>query len=278
MTKQLFDGVETRARQFPLQRFAHNLKVSARSPSTSPDSADIADETSAVSSAQSFAQNSVESAAQTASDSPTPNHSPNHSPNSERDAHDNALVERCRGGDLGAFDEIVSRHQNAIYTLCFYHLRDADDAADAAQTAFVRAWRGLKNFRGESALKTWIHRIALNVIHDVGAKRGKTPVPVSSLITKNEDDETSFPEAVDTSPLPEAQLQSQARRQKVREALGELSPQHRDVLVLFDVQGHSYEEVAAVLEVPMGTVKSRLSRARLALREQLESCRELFED
>lgn len=210
----------------------------------------------------------------------SPNFStPNNSPNGERDAHDNALVERCRGGDLSAFDEIVSRHQNAIYTLCFYHLRDADDAADAAQTAFVRAWRGLKNFRGESALKTWLHRIALNVVHDVGAKRGKAPIPVSSLTTKNDDgDDATLPEPVDTAPSPEARLHSQARRQKVQQALRELSPQHRDVLVLFDVQGHSYEELAAILELPMGTVKSRLSRARLALRAELESCRELFED
>lgn len=254
-TKRICAYFETLALQFPWPLFALDLKSRARTRSTSLETLHDSTQTS-------------------------PNFlAPNNSPNAQRDAHDNDLVERCRGGDLGAFDEIVARYQNTIYTLCFYHLRDEDDAADAAQTAFVRAWRGLKNFRGESALKTWLHRIALNVVHDVGAKRGKTPIPVSSLITKNdEDDGATFPEPVDQSPSPEARMQSQARRQKVQEALRELSPQQRDVLVLFDVQGHSYEEVAAILEVPMGTVKSRLSRARLALRAQLEAHRELFED
>lgn len=213
-----------------------------------------------------------------AQDETSPDETP--SPNSlhaARDARDKLLVEQCRNGDANAFDEIVARHQDAIYTLCFYHLRDADDAADAAQTTFVRAWRGLKNFRGESALRTWLHRIALNVVNDVGAKRSKTPVSMSSLKSSSDDDDDALPEAVDHAPSPEARLNSQMQRRAVQNALAQLSPHHRDVLVLFDVQGHSYEEVAAVLELPLGTVKSRLSRARLALRAALEECRELFD-
>lgn len=198
--------------------------------------------------------------------------------NSAGDSGDKALVERCKNGNVNAFDEIVARHQDAIYTLCFYHLRDADDAADAAQVTFVRAWRGLKGFRGESALRTWLHRIALNVINDTASRRSKNPLPMSSLQSVSDDEDEMPPlEAVDSAPLPEARFHAQAQRRAVQNALAILPSHHRDVLVLFDVQGHPYEEVAAILELPLGTVKSRLNRARIALRNALEECRELFD-
>ncbi|HEY0076368.1 MAG TPA: sigma-70 family RNA polymerase sigma factor [Abditibacteriaceae bacterium] len=184
------------------------------------------------------------------------------------------LLERCRAGDLEAFDDLMARHQNRVFSLCLWLLRDHDAASDAAQETFIRAFRAIGNFRGECAVSTWLHRIAVNVAGDSATRRKRAAKPLSELET----DDSPAPEAV--APLRENPLETLARnerQQAVRKALDELSEHHRTVLVLFDIQGHSYEDIAQVLELPIGTVKSRLNRARAALRERLETCRELFE-
>jgi RNA polymerase sigma-70 factor (ECF subfamily) len=187
------------------------------------------------------------------------------------------LVERCRNGDLAAFDEIVALHQNRIYNLCFWSLGDADEAADATQETFLRAWRAIAKFRGESAFGTWLHRIALNATHDAARRRGRAPVPFSA-VSPHEDEESPSADPPDAA-LGPAQIAAQhERRLAVRRALAALPENHRTVLVLFDIEGYSYEEAAAFLQLPMGTLKSRLNRARVALRERLEECRELFEE
>jgi RNA polymerase sigma-70 factor (ECF subfamily) len=186
------------------------------------------------------------------------------------------LIARCRTGDLDAFDEVVARHQSRIFNLCHWMMGDRDEAADAAQDAFIRAFRSMPNFRAESSLGTWLHRIAVNVCLDARARRQRAPLPYSSLENNDEDDSRSFdpPDHTDT---PEQAAQRHERRQAVLGALATLSDEHRTVLVLFDIEGHSYEDAAQILELPMGTLKSRLNRARLALRRALEQHRELFE-
>ena len=191
---------------------------------------------------------------------------------------DEQLVARCQAGERAAFDEIVARHGARLHRLCFHALGDADEAADAAQDALVRAWRGLKNFRGDSALSTWLHRIALNVVHDRLAKRKREPLPFSAT-PSHDDEESESPETrlPDNAPSPESAAMTREKQNAVRVALAQLSQDHRAALILFDIEGRSYEEAAAILELPMGTLKSRLSRARLALRELLLEQRELFE-
>jgi len=187
------------------------------------------------------------------------------------------LVARAQRGDIEAFDRLVERFQNRVYNLCLWQLGDADEAADAAQDAFVRAWRALPKFRGDCAFSTWIHRIAVNVARDCQARRRNAPLAFSTL--QNEDEPDFAERAPDDPNARPAETAVRLERQTaVRRALAELAPHHRIALVLFDIEGHSYEEVATILKLPMGTVKSRLNRARLALREKLESCRELFED
>jgi RNA polymerase sigma-70 factor (ECF subfamily) len=192
------------------------------------------------------------------------------------DSEEAKLIARCRAGDLDAFDEVVARHQSRIFNVCYWMLSDREEAADATQDAFIRAFRSMSNFRGESALGTWLHRIAVNVCLDARARRRRTPLPYSSLESGDEDDSRPFdpPDHADT---PEQAAQRHERREAVLQALSTLSDEHRTVLVLFDIQGHSYEDVAQMLELPMGTLKSRLNRARLALRRALEERRELFE-
>lgn len=185
------------------------------------------------------------------------------------------LIERCRAGDLSAFDELMARHQNRVFNLCLWMLRDHEAANDAAQDTFIRAYRALGNFRGDCAFSTWLHRIAVNIASDAAARRKRTPQPLSELET---DDNPAPEPAGPARDNPIETLTRSERRHAVREALDTLPDHHRVVLVLFDIQGHSYEEIAEVLELPIGTVKSRLNRARAALRERLIPCRELFED
>ena len=188
------------------------------------------------------------------------------------------LIERCRGGDLDAFDEIVARHQNRIFNLCYWMLSDREEAADAAQDAFVRAFRSIANFRSESTLGTWLHRIAVNVCLDIKAKRNRGPLSYSSLETSDDEGQAQQFDPPDHGETPLERVQRDERRQAVLQALARLSPEHHAVLVLFDIQGYSYEDAAQALDLPMGTLKSRLNRARLALRRALEEHRELFEN
>lgn len=190
------------------------------------------------------------------------------------DMPEERLIERCREGEMGAFDELMARHQDRVFNLCLWHSRDPEAAADATQEVFIRAFRSLKSFRGDCAFSTWLHRIAVNIALDQANRRQRTPVPISTL----ESNETSFPEPADTGDCPGEALTRRERRLAVREAMAALPEHHRLVLVLFDIQGYAYGEISAILKVPIGTVRSRLNRARAALREKLELRRELFED
>ena len=211
---------------------------------------------------------------------------------SDRDhaSDERALVTRCLDGDLDAFDQLVLLHQDRIFNLCYWLLGNREDAADAAQDAFVRAFRSLHTFRGDSAFGTWLHRIGVNASLDVMQRRKRIPLPYSDLDKSGEAEsdadelasrlaEENPNPAASTPPSDPAAISAQReRRHAVREALAALPEHYRLALVLFDIEGHSYDEIAQTLRLPLGTVKSRINRARLALRERLQSTRELFED
>jgi len=187
---------------------------------------------------------------------------------------ENLDVEAAKRGDLDAFDRLVARHQDRVYNLCRWIIGDEDEAGDAAQEAFVRAFRFLSKFRGDSSFGTWLGHIAQNVARDFAARSKKAPRNFSTL--QNEDDEPQF-EPVSPAISPTESLLKDERRRAVQNALAKIPVHFRTVLVLYDLEGHSYEECAAQLQMPLGTVKSRLSRARNALREALRGDLELFE-
>lgn len=174
------------------------------------------------------------------------------------------LARAAAGGDEDAFAELVRLHEQKVYHLALKMCGNGEDASDVAQEAFLSAWRGLPNFRGEAGFATWLYRLTSNAAIDLLRRTRKQRGEVSL------DDEDTGIDPMDGD-LP---LQERAEASELREAvtagLAELSEDHRQALVLREIQELSYEEIAAALDVDLGTVKSRIFRARGALRKILQ--------
>ena len=187
------------------------------------------------------------------------------------------LVARCRRGDPEAFDELVDRYQSKVFNLAYRLLGDPDEAADVSQEAFLRIYRGIQRFHGGSALTTWVYRIVHNLCLDEMKKKRRRPQVASDPGDAEETGaETLLDRLPDERAEPQAQILGRERDLLVRAAIARLKEHHRDVLVLYDLQGLSYNEIAAILSTNVGTIKSRLNRARLALAEELDGVRELL--
>jgi RNA polymerase sigma-70 factor (ECF subfamily) len=170
------------------------------------------------------------------------------------DQHDG--LARARAGDLDAFESLVRTHQDRVYNLAYRITGNHEDASDAAQDAFVRAYQALARFREDAAFSTWLHRIATNAALDLVRRRPAVP-PVELPVHH---------------PAPDDPERDAARREigrRVQAALANIPAEFRAAVVLRDLQGLSYEDVARVLKIPVGTVRSRISRGRDALRAQL---------
>jgi RNA polymerase sigma-70 factor (ECF subfamily) len=174
-------------------------------------------------------------------------------------ADDIDLIGRFKNGDRSAFEELLLKYQNRIYNLCRYMLRDAEEARDAAQDVFVKAYDSLKTYRPDSALYTWLYRIAVNTCLDY--KKKSRP--------KSLDDESAIDDLTSGEPSPERLYQSKETGQLIEAALKKLPEKLRAVIVLKEIEGLSYEEIADALGIFLGTVKSRMARAREELRRLL---------
>ncbi|WP_322490346.1 sigma-70 family RNA polymerase sigma factor [Chloroflexus sp.] len=178
------------------------------------------------------------------------------------------LISAAQAGDLNAFNQIVRLYETRVYNLCYRMLGDADAAADATQDAFIAAFRNVRNFRG-GVFKAWLLRIATNACYDVLRTRKRRPA-VSLDSTDNDDDNTRT-----EVPDPGESLDDMVVRQElsaaIQQGLAELPEDQRIVIILSDIQGLAYEEIAQITGVQLGTVKSRLSRARARLRDILRA-------
>jgi len=177
------------------------------------------------------------------------------------------LIAAAQSGDQNAFAQLVEAHQGKVYSLSYRMTGNPDDAADLTQEAFLNAWRGLASFHGQSSFSTWLHRLTSNVCIDF-LRREKRRTALS--MTVEEDEEGRQAEVPDHRFSPEQELERRELRRTVQQGLAALSPEHRRVLVLRELEGLSYQEIAQCLELEEGTVKSRIARARIALKEYLQ--------
>jgi len=192
------------------------------------------------------------------------------------DLHEADLIARSQRGDVHAFDTLVRAHYSLAYNVAYRLLSDADAASDATQAAFVRAFRSIHSFRHSAAFSTWLYRIVTNVSLDLIRQRDRAAQSLT-LLGDEGDDGQQEREIPDESGDPLAAAERAEVQQVVQAALRRMNPDHRAVVVLYDLQGFSYEEVSQILNLPLGTVKSRLNRARHALKEEIATSGELFE-
>ena len=181
-------------------------------------------------------------------------------------ADDQQLIQQCLSGNTEAFGELVIRYQDRLYNSLMLMVGSPEDARDLAQEAFVHAFRKLESFRGDAAFYTWLFRIAVNAA--ISFRRRAVRQKSASLDTLKEAVGAEPPDQ-NADASPSSQIETQETQQVVRRALGELSEEFRTALVLTEIEGMSYEEAAAAVGCPIGTIRSRIHRARNELREKL---------
>lgn len=178
------------------------------------------------------------------------------------------LVTRAKSGDTDAFAQLVEQNQNRIYSLALRMVGSPEDAADLAQEAFLSAWRGLENFQGEAAFSTWLYRLTSNACIDF-LRREKRKKAAGSVLYLDDTEEGATLDLPDYEADPHRRLEREEVRETIERGMAALSPEHRKVLSLREISGLSYAEIADILGLEEGTVKSRIARARLALRKKL---------
>ena len=176
-------------------------------------------------------------------------------------------VKQAQKGDSTAFEQLVLAHQNQIYRLCFRMVGNAEDAADMVQEAFLKAWRNLERFQGDAAFSTWLYRLASNCCLDF--LRSQKRRPTVSMTSEDEEGEEQTVEVADNSATPEETLLQKEEQREIAQAMASLDEEQRQILTLRVVNDLSYTEIAELLTIKEGTVKSRIARARENLRKKL---------
>jgi RNA polymerase sigma-70 factor (ECF subfamily) len=182
------------------------------------------------------------------------------------------FIERLKTGDAAAFDTLVNRYTSEIYAVLFRLTQDAEEARDLTQETFLRALKAVKNFRGDADLKTWLYRIAVNESRNRFRwwKRRRREKTVSLDHELKSGEQAIHETLPGNSENPETETLRRERQTALRNALMKLPENFREAIILRDIQGMSYEEVAAALETNIGTIKSRIARGREELRRMLE--------
>lgn len=178
------------------------------------------------------------------------------------------LVKRAQRAERGAFDLLVLRYQHKVVKLVARLLRDPTEAEDVAQEAFVKAYRALASFRGDSAFYTWLYRIAVNTARNSIASRQRRPLDYEAELSESE--QSTVASRMSHTDTPEANLLSEEIRTTVNRAIEDLPEDLRTAIILREVEGLSYEEIAAAMDCPVGTVRSRIFRAREAIDRNLK--------
>lgn len=176
------------------------------------------------------------------------------------------IIARARRGDADAFEQLVIAYRDQVFRLALRMCGNEADADEAAQEAFLSAWKALPNFRGDSRFSTWLYQLTSHAAIDL-LRREKRQIAAEDITEVS---------VSDPGPSPQQQAERSETRQAVRDAMGKLSPEYRQIVVLRFLQELSYEEIGAVLKLPPGTVKSRLNRAKAQLKDILSKNGNLF--
>jgi len=190
-------------------------------------------------------------------------------------SEDSILIERFQRGDKDAFDALVQKHQARAYQYAFRLTRNPDDAADVVADAFVRVYRALQTFKGDSAFTTWLYRIETNCFLDMRKKKNARPTTSLDSALNLGDGEVEL-QVEDDGPTAHEEAERSQRMSAVEEAVQKLPEYQKAMIIMYHAESMSYEEIAESLNLPIGTVKSRLNRARLSLRQLLEPQSDMF--
>ena len=181
------------------------------------------------------------------------------------------LIERASGGDPSAFNQLMAAHEKRMYAVALRMFANREDAQDCLQEAMLRVYRAIGGFKGQSSFSTWVYRITMNTcLDEMRRKKNKQAASLDGLL-----DQGWAP--ADESNMPEKQAVKSELRREIQSAIRDLPEDMRSAVVLRDIQGMAYDEIAQVLDVNVGTVKSRISRAREKLRGKLKEKPELFD-
>jgi len=188
---------------------------------------------------------------------------------------DSVLIIRCQHGDREAFNLLVQRYERVVFNFAYRLAGGYDDANDVAQEAFVRAYSAIHTFRGDAAFSTWLFRITTNIYLDEKKRRKlRNYASLDDLVSL--EDSSVGRQIEDTSPTPADIVTANERSGIIAKAIQGLPDMQRAMVVLYHIEHKAYDEIADILDLPIGTVKSRLNRARLALKDKLYEYRELF--
>ncbi len=175
------------------------------------------------------------------------------------------LIKKCVNGNLKAFDELIEKYEKTAYNIALRMLKNPEDAMDVSQEAFIKVFKSIKTFNFESAFSTWLYRIVTNTCLDFLRKRNSNIYSIDNPIqTEDGEIERDIP---DEALSPEELLEKKLTKEMVNSAINKLEENHRTVIILRDIQGFSYEEISKILDCSIGTVKSRINRARKNLKD-----------
>lgn len=189
------------------------------------------------------------------------------------DLKEKDLIRKAKQGDMHAFEELILKHEKIVYNVALRMMNHGEDAKDISQEVFLKAYRSLSNFDERSAFSTWLYRITHNTcIDEMRKRKGKQSY---SLEEELENEEGSMQRQIaDEGDTPEESLLREEQKSEILQALDNLSAEHKAAIILRDVKGLSYEEIAEILELSLGTVKSRISRGRNQLKKEILKMRE----
>jgi RNA polymerase sigma-70 factor, ECF subfamily len=188
---------------------------------------------------------------------------------------ESTLIQSAQRGELEAFNQLILRYQNFLFSIAMRMLGDEDAASDVLQKALISTFRNFNTFRGGS-LRSWLARVTVNACYDELRRNHRRPTLRLDQVNQDEEEIESGPWLKDPSAEPEALVESTELQSAIERCIQSLAPGYRTILILVDVEGMSYEEAARVAQIPVGTVKSRLGRARMQMRRALQSCGDLL--